>query len=84
LDRIRNDERVEITWNTVVLRCGAYVGEVLRNHSERHLEWIDYQTFIKVRNEESKSLPDVIGTSMVLWDKQNFYIFPLAKIENYL
>ncbi len=84
LDRIRTDERVELTWNTIVLRCGAYVGEVLRNHSERHLEWIDYQTFIKVRNEEAKSLPDVIGTSMVLWDKQKFYIFPLAKIEKYL
>ena len=84
LERVRNDESVEIEWNKVILRCGAYVGEVLRFHSERNLDWIDYQTALKVGNEEVKALPDVIGTAMVLWDKQNMYIFPLAKVEKYL
>ena len=84
LERIRNDERVEIEWNKVFLRCGAYVGEVLRFHSKRILEWINYQTAVNVGNEEIKALPEVIGTAMVLWDKKKFYIFPIAKVEKYL
>jgi len=84
LETIPKDQELERTWNKIVLRCGAYVGEVLRRSSLKCLEWIAFETAQELENGKVKSLAYEIGTSMVLWDKHATFLFPLAKVEKYL
>ena len=68
-----------------VLRCGAYVGEVIRQHSTefRKWHWLDYDTALGV-DSRLVSLGKCLGTAAVLWDGEDGFCFPLAKVGKYL
>jgi len=68
-----------------VLRAGAYVGEVIRRHTPppRQWHWLDYQGAVAL-DPRLKSLGNGIGTAAVLWDGQDGFTFPLAKVGKYL
>ena len=55
LDAIRLDTLDEGDLMRIVLRCGAYVGEVVRRHSSVELHWVDYDEAAR----ESKMVKDV-------------------------
>ena len=77
---------VEKQRNRIVLRCGAYVGEVMkRNSGTREFHWLDYDAAKTIGNNSLNSLPKVIGTDYVLYEINTGLIcFPLAKVEKYL
>lgn len=73
------------TWNKVILRCGAYIGEVIRRNSKKNTyNWYDYENAKKIGNEKFNQLGFQIGTSAVLYRWDNFFCFPLAKVEKFL
>jgi hypothetical protein len=85
LEVIRSDPNVKEVWNKVVLRCGAYVGEVIRrNSNHREYHWIDYKNALKVDEATFEKFGYVIGTAAVLYSEGPSFCFPLAKVEKYL
>jgi hypothetical protein len=69
----------------LILRAGAYVGEVIRRHTPppRRWHWLDYEQAAKVQPMVA-SLGMSIGTAAVLWDGDDGVTFPLAKVAKYL
>ena len=68
----------------LVLRCGAYVGEViLRNAQGTTFHWLDYNGALKI----SKSIADFgecLGSAAALWDSDTGLWFPLSKVQKFL
>jgi len=68
-----------------VLRCGAYVGEVIRRHSPTGTawHWVTYADAIRL-DARLGSIGQSLGTAAVLWDGQEGFCFPLARVGKYL
>ena len=85
LDRVRVDPRIQSVWNQVVLRCGAYVGEVIRqNSATQEYHWLDFKNATKIDQQTFEALGYTIGTAAVLYKAPSSFCFPLAKVEKYL
>src|SRR5215475_13343381 len=88
LEAIRKDKDVEkqgVTRAKVVLRAGAYVGEVIRkNDNKVQWRWIDYEGAKQVEPKLFESFGKTIATTAVLYDGNKGFAFPLAKVEKYL
>lgn len=85
LESIRKRKDVEATWNRTVLRAGAYVGEVIRRNDKKvQWRWVDYDGARSVEPEMFDSFGKSIATAAVLYDGNNGFSFPLAKVEKYL
>jgi hypothetical protein len=68
----------------LVLRCGAYVGEViLRNASGKTYHWLDYKGALKV-NKSIADFGESLGGAAILWDSATGLTFPLAKVQKFL
>ena len=83
LDAIRQDELDPGDLLRIVLRCGAYVGEVVRRHSTAELHWVDYDEAAR----ESKVVQDAgryIGTMGVLRAGPDRMCFPLGKVSKFI
>ena len=83
LDAIRSDELAGEDLLRIVLRCGAYVGEVIRRHSHSEYHWIDYDQAAR----ESKMVKEVgryLGTIGVLRAGPDSMCFPLGKICKFI
>ena len=66
-----------------VLRCGAYVGEVIRRNSPNKWNWSAFDEAAKF-SAFAKGLGHSLGTAGILWrDPQNM-CFPLAKICKFI
>lgn len=85
LEQMRAQELDDQAWNSFVLRAGAYVGEIIRNHTPNpnHWHWLDYKQAAE-RVPLVASLGLNIGTSAVLWDGTDGVIFPCAKVAKFL
>ncbi len=85
LDRVRSEGLEGELLIKFVLRCGAYVGEVIRQHSTRSRQWhwLDYDT-AQALDSRLASLGKCLGTAAVLWDGKDGFCFPLAKVGKYL
>jgi hypothetical protein len=85
LEAIRKTKDVEKTWNRTVLRVGAYVGEVIRrNDAKVKWRWIDFEGARMVNPKSFDSFGKSIATAAVLYDGNDGFAFPLAKVEKYL
>lgn len=85
LDQMRQQQEMESdAYCKLVLRCGAYVGEViLRNSKGKTYHWLDYKGALKI----SKTVVDFgenLGTAAVLWDSATGLTFPLGKVMKFL
>lgn len=68
----------------VVLRCGAYVGEViLRNADGKTYHWLDYKGAVRI-NKSIADFGESLGAAAVLWDSATGLTFPLAKVQKFL
>jgi hypothetical protein len=69
----------------LVLRCGAYVGEVVRRHvaTGTPWHWITYDDAVKL-DARLASLGQSLGAAAVLWDGEHRFVFPLARVGRYL
>ncbi|HEV8581231.1 MAG TPA: hypothetical protein VGX68_19370 [Thermoanaerobaculia bacterium] len=84
LDQMRRRQLDDMAHSKLVLRCGAYVGEViLRNAKHKTYHWVDYKGALKI----NRSIADFgmnLGTAAVLWDSADGLAFPLAKVQKFL
>ncbi len=68
----------------LVLRCGAYVGEVIRRNAEgRTYHWVDYKGAVRI-NESIADFGESLGGAAVLWNGEGGLTFPLAKVQKFL
>jgi hypothetical protein len=88
LEAIRKDKDVEkqgVTREKVVLRAGAYVGEVIRkNDNKVQWRWIDREGARQVEPKLFGPYAKTIGTAAVLYDGRKGFALPLAKVDKYL
>ena len=84
LDKVRQHPSIRDEWNSVVLRCGAYVGEVIRrNSTKRQFHWMEYKEAVKLdANFERLGLN--MSTTAVLCGGGEWFCFPLGKVGKYL
>lgn len=69
--------------SVVVLRCGAYVGEVIRKNSHNKMNWVAFKEAAKY-SDFVKGLGHSLGTAGILWRNPKTMCFPLAKICKFL
>lgn len=67
----------------VVLRCGAYVGEVIRRHSAIQYHWVDFEEAAR-HSRLVKEMGMSLGTAGILMASQDTMWFPLGKVCKYL
>ena len=63
----------------IVMRSGAYLGEVIKNNASIQLDWLDYEEAAKLSsyiNDQKIAL----GIVHVLYSENSGFMFPLAKI----
>jgi tetratricopeptide (TPR) repeat protein len=71
-------------YSKLVLRCGAYVGEViLRNALGTTFHWLDYKGALKI-NESIADFGECLGSAAALWDSDTGLWFPLSKVQKFL
>ena len=86
LDQMRQRQPVEDSDDYVklVLRCGAYVGEVIRRNAKGNTyHWLDYKGAVKI-NKSIADFGESLGGAAVLWDGATGLTFPLAKVQKFL
>jgi hypothetical protein len=84
LDQMRQRQLDDEGYGKLVLRCGAYVGEViLRNAKTRTYHWLDYKGALKI-NKIIADFGEDLGSAAVLWDSETGLTFPLAKVQKFL
>lgn len=85
LEQVRSNKEIESSWNRVVLRAGAYVGEVIRkNDVKANWRWLDYESAKALEPEFFESLGMSLSSAAVLYSKEKGFTFPLAKVEKFL
>jgi hypothetical protein len=67
----------------VVLRCGAYVGEVIRRNSPNEMHWVAFKEAAK-HSAFAKGLGHSPATTGILWRDPENMCFPLAKICKFI
>jgi hypothetical protein len=67
----------------VVLRCGAYAGEVIRKNSPERMDWLTFQEAVK-HSDSVKELGQSLGTAGILWMNPETMCFPLAKVGKFI
>ena len=63
----------------VTMRCGSYLGEVVRRNSPTDYNWLEYSDAAEM-NQHIASIGHNLGTVSILWAKPGTFLFPLAKI----
>jgi hypothetical protein len=80
LEAIRSAKGIDSNLNVVVLRAGAYVGEVIRRNSlKKKWTWLDFETAESVNPKIFHQLGKSVNTAAVLYDGSEF-LFPLGKV----
>lgn len=83
LDKVRkklSEEEIK----KVILRCGTYLGRVIRKVNPNRFIWISYDTAVKISGK-GLPIPDDLTTAFILYDKANErFWFPLSKVYKFL
>lgn len=83
LDTVDLEKIDDTAYVKLVLRAGAYVGEVYRKKdNQRDWQWLSYEQAL-AKDKKMASLGESVGTLAVL-NHQDSMIFPLAKVQKYL
>ena len=69
----------------VILRCGAYCGEVIKKNSQKKFSWVTYENAVK-RNPEIKTFAPAkdIFSSYILLEEPESFSFPFPKVWKYI
>ena len=79
LEGLRNNLPEDEVLMKLTLRCGSYIGEVIRREAMEKYNWLEYKEAIKI-NDSIEAWGVNLGTSFVLWSSPDRFIFPLAKV----
>lgn len=69
-------------YTKIILRCGAYCGEVMRRHSTRNFSWVSYDDRVK-EHSELEDFGKSPETYYILQSGSSSY-FPMAKVKKFL
>jgi hypothetical protein len=85
LERVRRRFLSQPEKWVVIMRAGAYLGEVIRQQSgTKHYHWYDDQSAGRLdRRLRSRSTKDV-GLVAILWDGAGTVVLPLRRVERFL
>lgn len=84
LEKVRKKRLDDEEIKKIILRCGAYLGEVIRKIAPRRFVWISYETAYKVDKSIAALGRDLL-THTVIYDRQEKrFWFPLNKVYKYL
>jgi hypothetical protein len=85
LEKMRGEELRGKARIKYVLRCGAYVGEVIRQKSPSPQEWhwLNYDDAVQIDSKLARQ-GKVLETIVALWDGNKGLCFPLAKVVKFL
>jgi hypothetical protein len=67
----------------VVLRAGAYLGEVVRRSRPGVFHWVLYEEAARL-SAALRDMPESIATAGILWRDAESMAFPLGKVCKYL
>lgn len=67
----------------IILRCGAYVGEVIKKNSKLKFKWMFYDDLVR-HDKFLKDFGKSILTNFVLTSKEGGSTCPMAKVEKYI
>lgn len=70
-------------YSLVILRCGAYCGEVIRKNSKISFEWITNEEALEI-DKKIEVFGRSLSTAFVLIDKDQKLTFPMGKVEKFL
>jgi hypothetical protein len=84
LDILRDRDLTERDAAVVVMRAGAYVGEVIRRSSGRTYHWLDYEEAVKVDRRIGEMGGKSFSLVAILWDGRKGFVFPLAKVVKFV
>jgi hypothetical protein len=85
LEVMRTQELSDDDWNILILRAGAYVGEVIRRCTPfpNTWNWLGFAQAASI-SEYVASYGMSICTAAVLWNGAGGAIFPLGKVAKYI
>lgn len=78
LEIIRSDPPQGNDYLKLVLRYGAYVGEVIKRNSTKEHHWVEHEEAAKF-SHTVKGFDKSISTAAILWRAYEIMCFPLAK-----
>ena len=85
LDAVRPRNDLDAVKSIIMLRAGAYLGEVLRRHDDRHRwHWVDFQNAHLVEPRLFDSFGRSMATAAVLYGGGRDFILPVSKVGKYL
>ena len=86
LDAMRQQNLDDDAMVKLVLRCGAYVGEVILQNARAKgaaCHWLDYKEALKV-NKTIAEFGESLESAAILWNGEGGLSFPLAKVIKFL
>lgn len=84
LESIREENELEEIYNSLVLRLGAYVGEVIKSNSKKDYHWYDFKTAKKLQ-PSIKDWEEQIGTAAILHSAETGEMtFPINKVCKFI
>ena len=76
---------VEQEWHNTVLYGGAYIGEVIRNETNNHYRWIDYNDYMPDHPDMQSLIPErSTPTCAFLVDDHDRMSMPLNKVARFI
>jgi hypothetical protein len=84
LEAMRQRQFEDEALTKFVLRCGAYLGEVIRRQAaSKQWHWLDYKEAARL-SPDIASFGESLDGAAILWDGKDEFCFPLAKVIKYL
>jgi hypothetical protein len=86
LDKVR-EKRGDLTdeqFYKVILRCGAYTGEVIKKNFSLKRTWVSREDFVKRHPEMREAVPESLGAAAVLFAEPDSYAFPFGKVMKFI
>ncbi len=72
-------------WQSTVLYCGAYIGEVIRNETDNAYNWIDYDDYIPNNPELQKLIPQrSVATCAFIVNDDGKMMMPMNKVARFI
>jgi hypothetical protein len=85
LEQIRQNPGIEKAWSDVVVRVGAYLGEVIRRNSTNHAwYWIDFESAKSLDPTACEAFGEGIGMTAVLYSGKREFALPFKQVEQRL
>ena len=85
LAQIRRSHGMEEAWSDIVIRVGAYVGEVIRRNSIHHAwYWIDLESARTLDPSACEALGGHIGSAAILFSGSREFALPLLQVDRRL